>query len=72
MRLILHDEDGICRDIVNQNDFGLFRVYRTEGPLTIERAKSHARVRRLIGNLPGSLVRTVINNAQCEGSRIYR
>ena len=72
MRLILHDEDGICRDIVNQNDFRLFRVYRTEGPLTIERAKSPARARRLIRNLPGSLVRTVINNAQYEGSRIYR
>ena len=69
---VLNDEDGICRDIANQNDFSLFRIYRTEGTAAIERTKSSARGRHLIGNLPGHLVRAVINNAHYEGSSVYR
>lgn len=72
MSHILNDEDGICRDIANQNHFSLFRIYRTEGAVAIERAKSSARGRHVIGNLPGHPVRAAINNAHYEGSSVYR
>jgi hypothetical protein len=70
MRLVLNDEDGICANIAHPNDFSLFRIYCTVGSIPIKCAKSSTCGGHLIGNLPGNLAGTVIDNAQCEGPGI--
>lgn len=69
---ILHNEDGICRDIARQNNFSLFRIDRTIRSLPIECAKDSTHIRHLISDLPGDFASTIINNAQYKASSIYR